>query len=147
MSSAETIPVAKDLFRSIDGNVELIGSRCRGCGTHYFPKRLSCCNPSCVDKTVVEVPLSRRGTLHSYTVQGYRPPPLFKMDPWEPYAIGLVQLPEGMRVLGMMTGVALDQIAIDMPVELTAEALYRDEQGRDVMTYKFKPATTVRSQT
>jgi uncharacterized OB-fold protein len=50
-----------------------------------------------------------------------------------------VELTNGLRVMGMLTGCALDDIRIDMPVELTVEALYRDETGREVMTYKFKP--------
>jgi hypothetical protein len=47
-----------------------------------------------------------------------------------------VELPEGLQVLGMLTGCALDDIRIDTPVELTLEALYTDEEGRDVLTYK-----------
>ena len=140
MTSVERIPVAEDLFRWSQGSVELIGSRCKACDTHYFPKRLSCSNPDCKDKELVEVALSRKGRLYSYTVQGYRPPALFKMEPWSPYAIGLIDLPEGVRVMGMLTGSALEDIVIDMPMELTVEPLYRDELGRDVMTYKFKPA-------
>jgi uncharacterized OB-fold protein len=140
MKSIERIPVAADLFGWSEGKVGLIASRCKGCGTHYFPKSLSCCNPDCTHKEVAQVLLSGRGRLHSYTVQGYRPPPLFRMEPWSPYAIGLVELPEGLRVLGMLTGSALNEIVIDMPVELTVEPLYIDELGREVMTYKFKAA-------
>jgi hypothetical protein len=50
-----------------------------------------------------------------------------------------VELPEGLQVLGMLTGCALDDIRIDTPVELTLEALYTDEEGRDVLTYKYAP--------
>ena len=140
MTTTLRIPVAKGLFRWSGGNVELIGSRCKGCGTHYFPKRLSCCDPECKEKEVIEVPLSRCGRLYSYTVQQYRPPPLFKMEAWSPYAIGLIDLPEGLRVMGMLTGLTLEEIVIDMAVELTVDPLYCDEQGREVMIYKFKPA-------
>jgi uncharacterized protein len=136
----EPIPVVQALFRGVGDGAELLGSRCDGCHTHYFPKSLSCRNPSCVDKRLVEVPLSRTGRLYSYTVQGYRPPPLFRMEPWAPYAIGLVELPEGLRVLGMLTGRAPDEWRVDMPVELVTDPLYRDDQGRDVITYKFRPA-------
>lgn len=140
MQTVERIPVAKDLFRWSNGTANLIGSRCKGCNSHYFPKSLSCRNPECREKEVAEVLLSRLGTLHSYTVQAYRPPPLFRMDPWAPYAIGLVELSEGLRVLGMLTSSALDNIRVGMAVELTVEPLYRDELGREVLTYKFKPA-------
>jgi uncharacterized OB-fold protein len=63
------------------------------------------------------------------------------MEPWAPYAIGRVELPNGLRVMGMLTGCVFENIRIDMPLELTVEPLYRDETGRDVVTYKFKPVT------
>jgi uncharacterized OB-fold protein len=133
------IPVAEGLFAGSGPSANLIGSRCRGCGSHYFPRSLSCRNPHCPAKDVAEVLLSRRGRLYSFTLQGYRPPPLFKMDSWSPYVIGSVELPEGLRVMGMLTGTAHDDIRIGMAVDLVIEPLYRDESGRDVMTYKFKP--------
>ena len=39
----------------------------------------------------------------------------------------------------MLTGCELDEIRIGMPVELVVEALYTDESGRDVLTYKYAP--------
>jgi uncharacterized OB-fold protein len=139
VATIEQVPVAEDLFRWSDDGADLVGSRCRGCGAQYFPKSLSCRNPQCEQKAVEEVLMGRHGRLHSYTVQSYRPPALFRMDPWAPYAIGLVELPNGLRVMGMLTGCALGGIRIDMALELTVEPLYRDEMGRDVMTYKFQP--------
>lgn len=141
MTTIDQLPVAEDLFHATEEGPALIGTRCTGCGTHYFPKSLSCRNPACPVKVVEQVDLGRRGRLYSYTVQSYRPPALFRTDAWTPYAIGLVDLPEGLRVLGMLTGVPLEELRIDMPVQLVIEPLYRDEDGRDVSTYKFAPAT------
>ncbi len=140
MASTQRVPVAQDLFREADDGVALVGTRCTGCGTHYFPKSLSCRNPACEAKAVEEVLLGRRGRLYSYTVQAYRPPALFRGEPWAPYAIGLVELPEGLRVMGLLTGIAQDDLRIDLPVELVVEPLYRDDAGRDVLTYKYAPA-------
>lgn len=135
------VPVAEGLFRVTADGPALIGTRCTGCGTHYFPQSLSCRNPQCQDKVVEPVGLGRSGRLYSYTVQAYRPPALFRMEPWAPYAIGLVELPEGLRVLGMLTGCELDDLRIDMPLTLVVQTLYTDEQGRDVATYKYAPTT------
>lgn len=140
MEKIERVPVVADLFHWSDDGAALVGTRCTGCGSHYFPKSLSCRNPDCNQKVVEEVLLGRRGRLHSFTVQAYRPPPLFRMEPSAPYAIGLVELPEGLRVMGMLTGCELNEIRIDMPVELTVEALYTDESGREVLTYKYAPS-------
>ena len=139
MPVIEGVPVADELFEAGD-DAALVGTRCTGCGTHYFPKSISCRNPRCERKTVERTVLGRRGRLFSYTVQSYRPPALFRMEPWEPYAIGLVELPEGLRVMSMLTGVDLDAIEIGMPLQLVVEPLYRDEAGQEVLTYKYAPA-------
>jgi uncharacterized OB-fold protein len=139
MQTLERLPVAENLFQGEGRDTRLIGTLCRSCGTHYFPKSLSCRNPQCREKVIEDTLLGPSGILYSYTVQIYRPPALFRMDPWEPYAIGMVELGQGLRVMGMLTGCALDAIQIGMALELTVETLYRDEQGRDVATYKFRP--------
>ena len=136
----QQVPVAEGLFRSSDESVALIGSRCAGCGTHYFPRSLSCRNPACSDKRVADVEFGAEGRLWSYTRQSYRPPPLFRMDDWESYVLGLVELPEGIRVLAMITGVDPDDLAIDMPLALATRALYTDDSGVDVLTYTYVPA-------
>lgn len=133
-------PVAEGLFQQTDEGVALLGSRCTGCDAHYFPVALSCRNPACDDKHLEQVLLGQRGRLYSWTVQAYRPPALFRMDDWEPYALGLVELPNGLRVLGMLTGCPLDDLEIDMALGLVLERLYVDEEGRDVLTYKYAPA-------
>ena len=141
VQTIEQVPIAEGLFKWSGSTASLIGTRCASCGTHYFPKSLSCRNPDCTDKQVEEALLGPTGKLYSYTVQAYRPPPLFKMDSWSPYTIGLVDLPQGLRVLGMLTGCGNDEVEIGMDLELTVEPLYRDDQGREVLTYKFKPAS------
>ena len=140
MQTLASIPVAEGLFQAADDGPHLIGTRCASCGSHYFPKSLSCRNPQCRDKQVADVLLSRQGILYSYTVQAYQPPGLFRMDDWSPYAIGMVELPEGLRVMGMLTSIANADIRIGMAMEMVLEPLYRDDQGQAVLTYKFKPA-------
>ncbi len=141
MRTDELVPVAAGLFEGTGSAARLIGTRCASCGTHYFPKTLSCRNPQCLEKATQDVLLSREGTLYSYTVQHYQPPALFRMADWVPYAIGSVELPEGLRVMGMLTGCEPASLTIGMAVELTVETLYRDVQGREVQTYKFQPRT------
>ena len=143
VETIERLPVAEDLFRWSGRGAALVASLCTGCGSHYFPKSLSCRNPECAAKAVEEALIGRNGHLYSYTVQSYRPPALFRMEPFEPYAIGLVELPEGLRVMGMLTGFPLDDIRIGTPVELTVEPLYRDDAGREVLTYKYAPSSEV----
>jgi len=142
MHTDELLPVAAGLFEGTGSAARLIGTRCTSCGSHYFPKSLSCRNPQCLEKAIQDVRLSREGTLYSYTVQHYQPPALFRMADWAPYAIGSVELPEGLRVMGMLTGCDPTSLQIGMALELTVETLYRDAQGQAVQTYKFQPRVT-----
>lgn len=136
---AEPVHVADGLFVRDDDGVALIGARCAGCGARSFPTPVSCRNPACDDKRLEPALLGRTGRLYSWTVQGYRPPALFRMDDWAPYAIGLVETPEGLRVMAMLTGHEPDGLQIGMPLTLVAEALYVDDDGREVLTYKYAP--------
>jgi len=139
MNSPKQVPVVDGLFTLPPEGPNLIGTKCTSCGTYYLPKSLSCRNPNCEGKKTEDAKLSRRGRVHSYTIQYYPPPPPFKMEPFEPYGIGLVELPEGIRIMGMLTGCALENIRIGMDVELVTEKLYENDQGDEVVTYKFKP--------
>ena len=67
-----------------------------------------------------------------------RRPPDSK-SPTSPYAVGVVDLDEGLRVVGRMSVDDPEVLRADAEVELTIEPICRDEQGRDVVTWKFKP--------
>ncbi|WP_019877553.1 Zn-ribbon domain-containing OB-fold protein [Sporichthya polymorpha] len=131
--------VADDLLTFDDAGVALAGSHCTGCGANYFPRAVSCRNPECDDKTLVDTALGRSGTLFSWTVQYYRPPALFRADAWEPSAVGLVELPEGLRVMAPLTDAPPGEIPIGSAVQLTTLPLYTDDGGRLVVTYAYEP--------
>lgn len=135
-------PVAEGLFEIEADGARLVGSRCTGCGTAYFPQAPGCRNPECPAPALEPTLLPGRGTLISYTIQRYRPPPLFRIDDWAPYAIGLVDLGDGVEVMGMLDGVDLEAIAIDTPVRVVVRPLYADDAGEPVATYAFAPEGT-----
>jgi hypothetical protein len=84
-------------------------------------------------------PLSRRGKLWTYTVIRHRPPGDYKgADPFVPFGLGLVELPEGIRVLSPLD-CALDKLKIGMDLELEVFPYFRDQEGKEVMAFKFKP--------
>lgn len=133
------VPVADGLFEMTGGEPRLIGARCQSCKTVYFPHSAYCRNPECVAKQVERWLLPPRGNLYSFTIQRYRPPPLFRVDDWAPYVLGLVDLGEGLQVMAMLSGVAHDEIRIGMPLRLVIEPLYTDAERGPVVTYKFAP--------
>ena len=138
----QRVPAVEGLFTWPSAEPCLIGSRCRSCNTCYFPAISTCMNPECDDKENVEqVSLSRKGKLWSYTIQVYNPPPPFPQVPKEqftPFAVGIVELPEGVRVIGMLT--TTENLEIGMELELVAGKLYEDENN-EYLTWKFKPTS------
>ena len=121
---------------------QLLGTRCRACGTSYFPKQtLFCRNPDCSGTEFDEVPLSRRGTLWSCTHAGYAPPePFVAADPYEPFAIAAVELAaERMVVLGQVVkGVGPEELRVGQEMELVLEPLYADAES-EKLVWKWKP--------
>ena len=89
-----------------------------------------------------EVPLSRRGKLFTYTINYFRPPPPYiPPDPFVPYATAVMELDkEKMKVQGqIISDYDFDKLEIGMDIEVVLELLHKDEQGQEVMVWKFKP--------
>ena len=120
----------------------LLGSRCRACGTCYFPKQsLYCRNPACDGNEFDEVPLSRRGRIWSYTNAAYQPPePFVSPDPFVPFTIAAVELEaERMVVLGqVVAGVSVNDLKVGQEMELVLDTLYSDAES-EKMIWKWKP--------
>lgn len=132
------LAVADGLFEGSGDGTRLLASRCAGCGSCYFPRALSCRNPACLDKRLQDTRLGPLGTVHSFTVQRYKPPALFRWEHWAPYALGLIELPEGLRIMGMLTGEPPGRDCIGQTVRLVTTELYHDEQGQAVCTYAWR---------
>ena len=128
-----TRPVAPNLLTAPPAR--LIGGRHRTSRRLVFPLP-----PDAEEYEPVELPA--RGTLWSYTVQRFAPksPPYRGADPFEPFAIGYVELPEALIVESRLTDVEFGSISLGMPMELTTTALRTDPDGSVVLTYAFRPA-------
>ena len=124
----------------------LVGSRCTSCGSTYFPPHRPgtagfCRNPMCGGEEFVEVELSRRGRVWSYTDAQYQPPPPYlpAVDPYDPFALAAVELPEGLVVLGQVAaGYGVADLAVGREVELVVETLYADASGVRTI-WRWKP--------
>ena len=79
------------------------------------------------------------GTLWSVAVQDYPPPPPARFDkPYRPYAMGVVDLDDGLRVLGQLTAEDPGTVKVGQRVELVIDTLCHDEEGNEITTWKFK---------
>jgi uncharacterized OB-fold protein len=66
-------------------------------------------------------------------------PPEYYKGP-VPYAEGFVELPEGVRVETLFTDCNFDDLRIGMDMEMVVERLQEDEEGNEILSYKFRPA-------
>ncbi len=136
------VPLAEGLFTWPSDDPRLIGTRCKVCGHHFFPKTYVCQNPSCRSKDVENVNFSKRGKINSYSIQYYQPPPPYvPPNPFVPFAIALVEFEkEGLRIIGQMTDCNPEKdLKIGMEVEMVVEKLSENEKGEEVMVWKFRP--------
>ena len=124
----------------------LIGTKCRECDTFFFPKEtVACRNPACRSTTLDETPLSRKGTLWSYTTAFYQPPkPSMPVAPdaeFEPYTIAVVTLDEEkMSVMGQVPAdVSAESLKVGMPMELVVDRLFEDEETV-YLIWKWRPS-------
>jgi len=129
-------PALEGLFTipsSPSENSHLVGSKCKFCQGVLFPKGFIC--PNCYKEDgLEEVALSRKGKLYTYCIVRVAP-----LGFTAPYAIGYVDLPERLRIFSMLTECDPKKLKIGMDVELVIEKIREDEEGRDLIGYKFKP--------
>jgi uncharacterized OB-fold protein len=120
-----------------DERPRLLGSRCRSCGEHFFPRRHVCAR--CLHEGCDDVLLGPTGHLFTWT---YVHVPLFaKRDTKvSSYGVGQVDLPEGPRVQGILVG-GRDDFAVGMEMELDLESL--GPAGEDeIVIFRFRPVAT-----
>lgn len=128
---ADAVPFWEGIFEEGDKGGRLLGNQCKSCGKIYFPKAQFCFN--CLDKGMEEVGLSRRGKLYSYTI-GRMASTHFQ----PPYAIGLVDLPEGVRVFAPLKMTKDKPFRLGMDMEVVVEELWQ-ENDKQIIGYRFKP--------
>lgn len=131
------IPIRQGLFEWFDDGAHLIGSRCRECAEVTFPTTPFC--PQCCAQTTEDIPLSQRGVLYSFTVQRFRPPPPYRgPDPFVPYGVGMIELPEGLRVTAVLEENDPEKLRVGMEMALATTTFFEDQEGNEVLGYKFK---------
>ena len=109
---------------------ELRLQRCNACAKAYFPPRPFC--PACASRDVAVFRATGKGRLFSYVIH-HRPVPGFT----PPYAIAVVELDEGPRMMTNITQCPQtpEALQLDMPVEVAFEKL-----DDDLTLPLFRPA-------
>lgn len=120
------------LSEAPDGWV-LMAQKCRSCGKVAYPRKSVC--PECFGDDLVDQPLSKSGTLHTYARTSLG---ISRLK--APYTIGFVDLPEKIRVFSLLVVDADETLTIGQSMEMLVGPLWQDEHGEDVFCYKFRPS-------
>ncbi len=108
----------------------LVVQRCAGCGTLRFPPRELCTR--CLGRDVTWQQVSGRGEVFSYNVMHQVYHPAFASE--VPYAVVVVKLEEGPKIISTVVDCGLDAIRVGMPVEVVFE-----DVSPEVTLPKFRP--------
>lgn len=98
---------------------QLLLQHCADCGHVQYYQQATC--RACGGETLTHRPASGRGTVHSFSVVHRAPGPAFKAD--VPYAVLLVELEEGPRMISTYACGHPDDVTFDMQVTLTFEKI------------------------
>ena len=110
----------------------LEAGKCKGCGNVRFPPRLIC--PKCKSKEFEKVNLSDEGTLKTFTIIRVASD-TFSLQ--TPFAVGIVELNDGVRLTTQIAGVDFKQLKIGKKVKMVFRKI-QDEGKSGLHCYGYK---------
>ncbi len=108
---------------------KVMATRCRKCGTSYFPPKADC--PACLSSDVDWFEIKGKGRLNTYTTVNYGPTG-FEND--APYTLALGEFEGGMQVLARLSrDIGPEDIKVGMSLVLSPAKLPGNR-----IAYEFK---------
>ena len=111
--TAETAPFTIEQFYKFIQEQKLMAAECKQCGTVFIPPKPICTN--CFSKELGWIQLRTKGKLVTYTVIHIAPE---QFQPIAPYAYGILELENGLRLPGMIKGIEPENIEIGTNLEV-----------------------------
>lgn len=122
-------------WREADRRYRLEGVKCKECEEKFIGTREVC--PNCHSRELDKIQLKKKGKIHSYTVirsapEGY--------EDLTPYIIAIIELKDGLRIMGQITDSKPDEVNIDDEVEFVFRKV-KEESSAGLINYgyKFRP--------
>lgn len=113
---------------------KLMGGRCKRCGAVHLPPRPVC--SKCFSKEFEWVEIPPKGKLLTYTIIHVAPTQFQSMTP---YAVGIIQLQNGLKIPGMIRDVAAGDVKIGMNLKVIFNSSVATSQWPQWPRYYFKP--------
>jgi uncharacterized OB-fold protein len=131
MDTATQIPLVD--YLALDDEPHLVANECTRCGARFFDRRNACA--SCGAVAFTSVPISREGTLRTFTIVAQAAPGIPV-----PFIAGIFDC-AGTTVRANLVNVAPDSrsIRIGMRVRLVTVPIGTDSMGTDAVGFAFEP--------
>ena len=100
-------------WREIPQRYRLEAGKCKSCGEVYFPPRLIC--SKCKSRQFEAMKLSDEGSIVTYTVIRVGPSQFADQTP---YAVGIVELDDGVRITTQIVECEFDKLAVGNRVRM-----------------------------
>lgn len=110
---------------------QLVVQKCANCGTLRFPPRRMCSN--CLSREAGWTPVSGEGEVYSFIIMHRVYHPAFANQ--VPYAVAMIKLKEGAKMISNVIGINPHEIKCGMPVKVSFEKL-----DDEVTLPMFRPA-------
>lgn len=119
-------------WREMPSRYRLEAAKCTKCGQIKFPARLVC--PECGNREFEKTNLQRTGKLLTYTVIHVAPS---QFTDQVPYAIGIVELDEGVRLLAQIADCAHENLKTGMALRIEFRRITSDGEA-GIIHYGYK---------
>lgn len=126
-------PFTIEQFYKFLSQGKLMASKCTNCGKINLPPRPMCDN--CFSQQFNWLPISGKGKLVTYTVIHVAPA---QFQSLAPYAVGIVELENGLKIPGMINGVTQEELRIGMELTLDFGTCSSTQQWPQWQRYCFK---------
>lgn len=131
---SEQPPFTIEQFYKYINQGKLMGGKCKRCGKIHLPPRPLC--DQCLSKEFEWTGIPQKGKLLTYTIIHVAPPQFREMVP---YAVGIVQLENGLKIPGMIINVEHEKIKIGMELTMQFDTSTVQSQWPQWPRYHFKP--------
>ncbi len=119
-------------WREIPQRYRLEANKCKKCGIVFFPPRLIC--PQCRKREFEKTKLVDKGKILTFTI--IRVPPRQFVDQ-APYAVGIVELDDGVKLTGQIVDCDFEDLKIGKRVKIEFRKIF-DEGEAGILCYGYK---------
>lgn len=130
--SALPDPTIEEFYKYVSQK-KLMAVRCIRCQHVMVPPRQIC--TACRSSTVEWIQLGQKGKLVTYTIVHVAPPQFRHMTP---YAVGIVEMPEGVRLPGIVRTSRLESLKVGMELEIDFSLNPQDSNWPQWPRYFFR---------